>query len=162
MFKWFLWINSYLCLYFINLFWNLLCDINTASLAYTTSIVIEVSTLSGIMLSFSATTRSDTTRKNGKETQQNRDAYVGQELHNGPDKRHMRNAWRGATVYVSSFINSYACSFKRIVHNNKKDKKESRRTESQLSIKENKTSVRQINYTWLTSRLSRNSVLPER
>lgn len=41
------------------------------------------------MLSFSATTRSDTTRKNGKETQQNRDAYVGQELHNGPDKRHM-------------------------------------------------------------------------
>lgn len=129
MFRWFLWINSYSCLYFINLFWNLHCDINTASLTYTTSIVIEVPTLSGIMLSFSATTRSDTTRKNGKETQQNRDAYVGQELHNGPDKRHMWNAWRGATVYVSSFINSYASSFKRNVRNNKKkDKKESRRT----------------------------------
>lgn len=53
------------------------------------------------MLSFSATTRGDTARKDGEETQQNRDAHVGQELHNGPDKRHMRNAWGGATVHVS-------------------------------------------------------------
>ena len=53
------------------------------------------------MLSFSATTRGDTARENGKEAQQNRDAYVGQELHNGPDERHMWNARRGATVHVS-------------------------------------------------------------
>lgn len=61
----------------------------------------ECSILSGTMLSFSATTRGDTARKDGEETQQNRDAHVGQELHNGPDKCHMRNAWGGATVHVS-------------------------------------------------------------
>ena len=53
------------------------------------------------MLWFSATTRGDTARKDGEETQQDRDAHVGQELHNGPDKCHMRNAWGGATVHVS-------------------------------------------------------------
>lgn len=56
------------------------------------------------MLSFSATARGDTARKDGEETQQNRDAHVGQELHNGPDKRHMRNAWGGATVHVSKSL----------------------------------------------------------
>lgn len=53
----------------------------------------------------SATARGDTSRKNGKEAQQNRDAYVGQELHNGSDKRHMRNARRRATIHVSILIN---------------------------------------------------------
>lgn len=52
---------------------------------------------------FTEITRSSAARENGTQTVQVRDVDIGQELYNGTNKCHMRNARRTKTIYVRIF-----------------------------------------------------------